>query len=118
MCFNAPVDKRAQRRSPRQALRLRDQASLNEKLLRSEDVHDRFLPLLGRHHNLDLAVVDVKDSVPSLSLREDNGIVPIVESGSAAIHGGEKYLRVKGVFSPSLPSPLHAADPHGAVLDT
>ena len=54
----------------REAQRLTDQAALAYEFPRPEHGHDGFLALLGRHHNLDLAPLDVKNGIRTLPLRE------------------------------------------------
>ena len=79
----------------RQAQRLPDQASLSEKVPRSEKGDDGFFALLGRHEDLDLAVPDVKDRIGGSPLFEDNLVLSIRRNGPAAIEGGEKRFPVE-----------------------
>ena len=56
------------------------------------------LPLLGNNGDFDLAFLDVEHRIRRTALREDRFVLSILGDGSAAIHGGEKYLRVKRTF--------------------
>jgi hypothetical protein len=52
----------------RDAQRMAIQTRFTKKLTRSEDCNDRFLALLGNDRELDLALLDVKNRVRTLSL--------------------------------------------------
>src|SRR6185437_6098365 len=78
--------------------RLSDQASLAAKLVRPEERNNGFLPLLGNDSDLDLSFWDVEHRVRRITLPEDRFVLSIFGDGSAPIHGGEKYHRVKGDF--------------------
>src|ERR1700730_15013091 len=82
--------------SGRQAQRLADQAALAEEVARPEDRHHRFLALLGRDHDLDLALLDVEDGVGRTGLQEDDIALAILGDGAAVVHRGEKRLRIEG----------------------
>ena len=86
-------------RGRRQPQRLPDQASLSEKVPRSEHSDDGLFSLPGSHQNLDLAALDVKNRIGRLALRKDNRVLFIMRNGSIAIEGGEKHLRVEFGFS-------------------
>jgi hypothetical protein len=61
----------------RQTQRLPHQAALAKELAGAEQADHRFLALVGRDCDLDLALLDVKHGVPRASLREDDGILAI-----------------------------------------
>src|SRR4029077_15621262 len=94
--------------------RLSDQASLAAKLVRSEKRNNGFLPMLGNDGDLDLSFLDVEHRVRRIALPEDRLVLLIFGDGSAPIHGGEKYHRVKGDFFQLLcHDRLRFAAPHG-----
>jgi hypothetical protein len=51
---------------------LADQASFAEEIAGAHDPDHRFLALLGRDHNLDLALLDVENRVCCGRLSEDH----------------------------------------------
>ena len=57
------------------------------------------LPLLGNDGELDLTFLDVEHRIRRIALRKNLLVRSIFGDGSAAIDGGEKYLRVKRDFS-------------------
>ena len=58
--------------------------------------HDRFLPQHRYHTELDLTVLDVKDRICCVSLRENLPTLSIFRHRPAAVYGVEKQLDVKG----------------------
>jgi hypothetical protein len=48
---------------------------LREELAGPQDADHRFLALLGRDHNLDLALLDVENSVRDSRLQEDHFVL-------------------------------------------
>src|SRR2546430_8772287 len=61
-----------------------------KKVTWSEDCNDRFLALLGNDGEFDLALLDVKNRVRNLSLRENNLILSIFGYRFSFAHLGEK----------------------------
>ena len=57
------------------------QTSFAKKVTWSQDGNHRFLALLGNDGEFDLALLDVKNRVRDLSLRENNLILPRGEAG-------------------------------------
>src|SRR5271166_3562906 len=86
----------------RDAQRMAVQTSFAKKMTGSEDCNDRFLALFGNDRELDLALLDVKNRVRNLSLREDNLILPVFGYCFPVAHLGEKLLGIKRGFN-SLP---------------
>src|SRR5665213_2549424 len=82
----------------RQAQRLADQAALAEELARPDEGNHRFLALLRRDYDLDLALLDVEDGVGRACLREDDLFPAIEGDGTAVIHSGEKGLRIESAI--------------------
>src|ERR1700730_9220113 len=68
------------------------QASFPEKLTGFQHCDDGFLALLGNHRELDGALLDVKNGVRDVSLRENNLILVIVGYGFPVANLGEKFL--------------------------
>src|SRR5579872_26542 len=79
------------------------QASFAKKVARLQYSDDGFLSLLGNHRELDLAPLDVKDSVRDVALGEDN--LTFLESRYrfSVADFGEKRLGIKK----NLASPRH-----------
>src|SRR6266536_5620019 len=63
------------RRDRRHAQGLRRQASFAKEITRSKDRNDCFFALLGNNGDLDLALLDVENSIRRISLREDSLIL-------------------------------------------
>src|ERR1700730_347953 len=78
------------------------QTRFAKKLTRFKDCNDHFLALLGNDRELDLALLDVKNCVCNLSLREDSSILPVFGYCFPVAHLGEKFLGIKRGFN-SLP---------------
>src|SRR5260370_25427271 len=78
------------------------QTSFAKKVTWSQDCNHRFLALLGNDGKLDLALLDVKNRVRDLSLRENNLILPIFGYRFSLAHFGEKFFGIKRGFN-SLP---------------
>jgi hypothetical protein len=76
------------------------QTRFAKKLTGSQDCNDRFLALLGNDSELDLALLDVKDCVCNLSLREDSLILAVFGYRLSFAHLGEKSF---GIERNSLP---------------
>jgi hypothetical protein len=78
------------------------QTSFAKKVTWFQDCNDRFLALLGNDSELDLALLDVKNRVRNISLRENNLIIPVFGYRFSLAHLGEKYFGIKRGFN-SLP---------------
>jgi len=89
----------AHRLGCRQPQRLADQASFAEEFARSEDRDDRFLALLGRDGDLDLAFLDVIDGVCRSGLSIDDDVLGVVGDRAAPAHGREKRLGIEAEFN-------------------
>src|SRR5258707_3737828 len=83
------------------AQRMAIQTSFAKTVTWSKDGNHRFLALLGNDGEFDLALLDVKNRVRDLSLRENNLILPIFGYRFSLAHLGEKYFGIQ-TFS-SLP---------------
>src|SRR5260370_31228958 len=84
------------------AQRMAIQTSFAEKMPGSQDCNHRFLALLGNDGEVDLALLDVKNGVGDLPLRENNLILSIFGYRFSFAHLGEKYCVIKRGFN-SLP---------------
>src|SRR6185503_17285869 len=82
----------------RQTQRLADQAALAEELARLQDPDHRLLALLGRDHDLDLALLDIEDRVRFSRLREDYLLAAQVGHGVSTIRVCEKHLGIESGF--------------------
>src|ERR1700730_11911599 len=82
----------------RQAPWLTRQTALAKEILLPMDCDDCFLPQVRKDGDLDLAVLNVKDSIRQISLREDGLILLISRYGPAPVHGGEKRFDVEGLL--------------------
>src|SRR6266446_5513666 len=71
------------------------QTSFAKKMTWSQDCNHRFLALLGNDRELDLALLDVKNRVRELSLRENNLILPVFGDGFPPTHLGEKCFGIE-----------------------
>jgi hypothetical protein len=58
----------------------------------------RLLCPAPRQRDFDLAFLDIEDRIRRTALREDRFVLAIFGDAPAAIHGGEKYFRVKRDF--------------------
>src|SRR5882757_4112769 len=94
-----------------QAQRLADQAAFAEEVARPEDRDHRFLALLGRDNDLDLALLDVENGLSRARLQEDDVFLAIVGHRAAATHRGEKRLRIKGGLTVGLSVVFHSHAP-------
>jgi len=74
------------------------QTSFSKKVARTKDSHDRFFALLGYDDQLDIALLDVKDCVCNISLRENNLIFQILQYRFSIAHLGEKFFWIKWRF--------------------
>jgi hypothetical protein len=79
----------------REAQRLRNQTAFAEKVALAKQGNYRFPSLLGDHGDFDRAPYDVKDGICGVSLRENDLFGPILQHGSAVVHGCEEYVRIK-----------------------
>src|SRR5216684_1278502 len=77
------------------AQRMAIQTSFAKKVTWSQDCNHRFLALLGKDSELHLALLDVKNRVRSISLRENNLILPVLGYRLSLTHLGEKYFGIK-----------------------
>jgi hypothetical protein len=66
-----------------------------KELTRSQDSNDGFLALLRNDGELDLAILDVKNSVPAVSLRKNNFILLVFGYCFSLAHFGKKRLGIK-----------------------
>ena len=96
--FDPHDDAFRHRRDRRQAQRLSGQAALAEEVPLPVERDDRFLPLLGDDADLDLALLNVKDGIRRVALREDFLILAIVRYGPPAVHGAEEGFHVERLF--------------------
>src|SRR6202162_418582 len=71
------------------------ETSFAEKLTWFQDGDHRFLALLGNDGELDLALLDVKNRVRDLSLRENNLILPVFGYRFSLAHLGEKPFGIE-----------------------
>jgi hypothetical protein len=71
------------------------QTSFAKKVTWSQDGNHRFLALLGNDSELDLALLDVKNRVRDLSLRENNLILSIFGYRFSLAHLGEKFFGIE-----------------------
>jgi hypothetical protein len=78
------------------AKRLANQAPFAEELAWPENRDHRFLALLGRDHNLDLALLDVENRVRDSRLQEGHLVLVQVGHGVPATYGGEKGFWIEG----------------------
>src|SRR4029453_3309873 len=63
---------RGHRRRPRQANRLAGERPLTEEVARAQYPHDRLLPSLGQHRQLDPPLLNVENGVGGSTLREND----------------------------------------------
>jgi hypothetical protein len=75
------------------------QTSFAEKLAWFQDGDHRFLALLGNDGELDLPLLDVKNGVGDLPLRENNLILPVFRYRFSLAHLGEKPFGIEGELS-------------------
>src|SRR5258708_31252405 len=78
------------------------QTSFAKEVIWSQDCNYRFLALLGNDGEFDLALLDVKNRVRDLSLRENNLVLPIFGYCFSLAHLGEKFFGIERGFN-SLP---------------
>ena len=78
------------------------QISFAKKVTWSQDGNHRFLALLGNDSEFDLALLDLKNRVRDVSLRENNLILPIFGYRFSLAHFGEKFFGIERGFN-SLP---------------
>src|SRR2546430_15857080 len=71
------------------------QTSFAKKVTWSQDCNHRFLALLRNNGEFDLALLDVKNRVRDLSLRENNLILPIFGYRFSIAHLGEKFFGIE-----------------------
>jgi hypothetical protein len=71
------------------------QTSFAEKVTRFQNSYDRFLAPLGNDGELDLALLDVKNSVRRIALPEHNCILSIIVNGSPAVYLQEKHFGIE-----------------------
>jgi hypothetical protein len=89
----------AHRRGRRQPQRLPNQASFTEEFARAEHGDDRLLALLGGDDDLDLALLDVMDSIRRPGLSIDDGILGVLGDGAPTGHRCQEGLRIEARFS-------------------
>src|ERR1700694_4277821 len=75
------------------------QTSFAKKMTWSQDCNHRFLALLGNDSELDLALLDVKNRVRNIALRENNLILPVFEYFFSLTHLGEQCFRIERELS-------------------
>src|SRR6266478_1621422 len=78
------------------AQRMAIQTSFAKKVTWSQDCNHRFLALLGNDSELDLALLDVKNRVRNLSLRENDFVPPVFGYRFSLTRLGEKYFGIEG----------------------
>ena len=83
------------RRRRRDALLLPGQASFAAKFVRSKNCDNSFFALLGKDGDLDLALLNVKNRIRDIPLREDRLILAICGNGSPAVNCGQELFRIK-----------------------
>ncbi len=71
------------------------QTCFAKELTWSQDCNHRFLALLGNDSELDLALLDVKNRVSNLALRENGLILPVLGYRFSLTRLGEKYFGIK-----------------------
>src|SRR6266403_2743396 len=71
------------------------ETSFAKKIAGSQDCDYRFLALLGNDGEFEPALLDVKDRVGDVSLRENNFVLTIFEYRLALADFGEKCLGIE-----------------------
>src|SRR5882672_3400159 len=79
----------------RNAKALPSQASLATKIAGSKYCNNRFFPPFGKHRQLYLALLDVKNSIRWLALRKDNLICSVDSYRPSSVCFGEQGFRVE-----------------------
>src|SRR6266850_3371817 len=79
----------------RKAKGLPSQASLAAKISGSQYCNNRFFPSLGKHSQLNLALLDVENSIRWRALREDNLISSVGGYRSSSVCFGEQGFGVE-----------------------
>jgi hypothetical protein len=75
------------------------QASFAKKISGSQNGDYSFLSLLGNHRDLELSLLDVKDSVRDVALREDDLILLVFGYRFSAADLGKEHLGVERSLS-------------------
>jgi hypothetical protein len=94
------------------AKRLAGQASLAKEVLSSVQGNDCFLARFRPDADLDLAILNVKDSISAVALRENFLILAIGRNRPSAVHAAEEGIHVERLFflfsheRPRIPVPL------------
>src|SRR5688572_28160200 len=95
-CFIQPHDRGVHHRGDgRNASRLCHEAALAEESIRTKNCDDSLLALRGNDRDLDLALLDVKDSVGRLPLGEDRLVFAVLNDAASLANFGEKSFRIE-----------------------
>src|SRR5260370_1905830 len=90
----------------RNAKGLPSQASLATKIAGSKYCNNRFFPPFGKHGQLNLALLDVENSIRWLALRKDKLISSVDSYLPASLSFGQPRFRVASHRVPFHPPPL------------